>query len=380
MADVSRPADEADRGDPVNNMNNGVCPQLSGRRSRPTFTRQGTAQMIFRVSIAIDCMLIVGFVLGGDRLVRSGIAPKPWRELMKDDIFIPVPEVLRREILQKAYVFATRVYPDADKEMIRQRFEKYLLTSEYYIVSQAGANPGVSVPRSSGSPWVGVEFPFADRMILGVDDPPPGSKLPLRDEPLRDDEAKEQARRVLSRLLASQEESDQFEIAHSWDSQLDRVFSVGLVRTKEVKGERCIIGAEFRIRKKDGLVQEAKLAFHLPNPRIGREEIFARFSGLLPEMYPSEITLGAPYRAGKRCLTWTYVKVIPNRGIVRDMTIWDADSGELLFSEVLNGGTREKPFGRERASSPGNPEDILRNTQKNIDERVKELVSQANRR
>ena len=70
---------------------------------------------------------------------------------------------------------------------------------------------------------------------------------------------------------------------------------------------------------------------------------------------------------------WIYEVPAPPGGGPRNETWWDAMSGELLFSKVLHGGTKKKPYQNPRYFSEVNDAVIKRNLETLIRDRVTEL-------
>ena len=77
------------------------------------------------------------------------------------------------------------------------------------------------------------------------------------------------------------------------------------------------------------------------------------------------------YNVGIGTLVWDFGT--PRDGPPKDRTFWDAITGELVYSMILDGGTGHLPYKNPRYYSAVNDDVIKRNIEKLIKDRVSEL-------
>jgi len=297
--------------------------------------------------------------------------PKPPRKLQDWEVYLKVPEIVQRDLYEKALKLALMVYKDADNEEIREVCRSSFL-KDFQIV---GPMKGIEPPVVGGgeSPWVRTSFPWPDEVSVGTEQVPRGLAFKSRDEPISLNEAKDVSYSILSRLCKDANEAKDFKLKYSIETQ-DRTFWI--VWNRNIPGD--LVGAVrsvvFLIRKPDGLVTRVSRFAQIRKPKISFAEIsgVARKSGL--NSWLSDITLESRNLGGRLRLVWRY-ETPPSEGGSgpNDTTFWDANTGELLCSMVLHGGTPEKPYGAETIYKEAKQEDYIPNLQEQIRLRVKEL-------
>ena len=100
--------------------------------------------------------------------------------------------------------------------------------------------------------------------------------------------------------------------------------------------------------------------------KVGLDEISKICKSAFKNFKPECLTLENCHYHGRRTTIWMYKKNVPSGGYYRDYTKWDADTGALIYSEVLQGGERNSPY--------LNPAYYSRPTKKEIRVTVEELV------
>ena len=306
--------------------------------------------------------------------VFSEETPKPPRKLEKGEVYISVPKLIQQDLHDRAVDLAKSVYPDVDKEVIRKVCSEAFLKDCYHFqyLDALAITPCVGVP---GSPGVGSDFPWPERVSVHTEHLPPGVVLKPRDKPLTVGEAKEISYMVLTRIVKQPNDVKQFQLEYSGESRPDNVFEFNWARKKtEHKADRYLWYG-IVVREQDGLVTRVDQHLPIRKPKISSAEIssLAKKSGL--NGWLSDIRLESRNFGGRLRLIWRYESppTIDGGGGPNDTTIWDADTGEILLSMRLNGGTPDKPYGEEGFYRPAKEEDYIPNLQEQIRIRVKEL-------
>ena len=96
---------------------------------------------------------------------------------------------------------------------------------------------------------------------------------------------------------------------------------------------------------------------------------------------PRRVWFATVFRAGVDTPVWQYfIPPEPGGGGPEDETWWDANTGELLYSEVLRGGTAREPYRNPAFFVEVTDELIMRNVEKMLLDRATELKRQAKER
>jgi len=125
-----------------------------------------------------------------------------------------------------------------------------------------------------------------------------------------------------------------------------------LVCTWHLKRKHNQADIEIRVGKEDGNVKMIRLypapEDYLGEPKVTREEA-AKLVEAMPghERWfdPKRLCLEIRRQHADQRLVWSYYPARPSDGgLPRRYAVWDATTGEVLESDCLEGGTREKPY------------------------------------
>ena len=135
------------------------------------------------------------------------------RKLHRGEVLPEVPQIIHRDLYNKAIQFVRKVYPDMDEEVLGDLCSRHFLQDPCVVRGMHSAmGPEV---RFAGRPGVCLSFPAGDRISLGTEELPPDVRLEKLEEPLELKEAEQLARRVLKRLLANARDVTRFKITNS---------------------------------------------------------------------------------------------------------------------------------------------------------------------
>ncbi len=268
------------------------------------------------------------------------------RKLRDGEVLMDVPEVIRNDLNNKAVWFLRAVYPDLSPEWIDETYTNRFM-QERYIVYGFGTNPGPRVSFGS-EPIVGLPLPYGDSVGLSTTGVPQGVRLPKQDKPLTLKEAQEIAESVLGRLLGESEDSVRMNLERSGERKTDHAYYFAWREDRKEPFQFAGKYVYITIRSADGLVLRARIKEALPAPKIPFEAIVKEAKSKIENFQEKYLHLSRRCNGCRRTLVWEYVVPPPPMGQPEDFTWWDATTGVLLYSVVLKGGTREKPY-RDKA-------------------------------
>ncbi|MHC4983869.1 MAG: hypothetical protein ACYTF6_11985, partial [Planctomycetota bacterium] len=93
---------------------------------------------------------------------------------------------------------------------------------------------------------------------------------------------------------------------------------------------------------------------------------------LIPKSDPTNLSFEVEHYFTSSAPTWKYRIPAPQQGSAKDRTFWDARTGDLLYSEVIKGGTRKKPYRSENFYFTPDEKELV--------SRLKQLLHQDERR
>jgi len=285
-----------------------------------------------------------------------------------------VPEAIRKDLYEKAVRFVLDVYPNVEREVLRKNYSKCFLHSSW-LINQMHSTQG-PVRSCTEGPDVEIAFPAGDRIFLHAYNIPPGITPKKLKKPLTQDEAEKLARPILLRLFSGAKGVGDFRLLNSGKPASRDVYYFEWQDARPRAGQALGQSARIEIRLDDGFVHHARLVPGLPTPRVSRGAMETTAKDSLRGFVSEYLTLEKVYHAGKGRLTWYYAVPPVPRGSPTEVCRWDANTGELLYSEVLNKGTHDKPYRNPSFYTAENEEVFRRNIEEAIKARVAELERQ----
>jgi hypothetical protein len=300
--------------------------------------------------------------------------PRPWLLTEDERYFVaPVPKIVQQDMYEAACRFLEAVYPDVDKVWVRKECGDGLLKDEYSL-GRFLSWPWPPTVRFGSTAAVEVEMNLpCGACTLESRQPPPGVVLEKLESPLSLADAEIRARRVLARLVGDVERARRFKLIDSGEAQ-DNWDDFSYSEPADGALHYSAAFAYMRVRRSDGLIERADFGAHLPPPKVSYEKVaeMAKAAGRSGNR-DDDIVLVTLYHGGIGTLTWHFRTPPHSVGVPTDETWWDAMTGELVYSMVLDGGTGHKPYKNPKYFSEVNDEVIKRNIDKLIADRVKEL-------
>jgi len=100
------------------------------------------------------------------------------------------------------------------------------------------------------------------------------------------------------------------------------------------------------VRKKDGIVQEVIKYFRdvQEKPKLSREELVKMAKSAIKDFDPAHLKRTTLTYYTSMADVWQYEVPPGTYGLPKDKTIWSTQTGKLLYSEVIGGGTSAKPY------------------------------------
>jgi len=202
---------------------------------------------------------------------------------------------------------------------------------------------------------------------------PPGIKPRKLKQPLTQDKAESLARAVVLRLFPGTNATSDLRLLKS-GLNFRRAYYFDWQDARARTGQALGQSARVEIRRADGLVDHVQFLPSLPEPKVSIEAMSKIGRESLPKFMPKYLDLRRVYHVGQGRLLWHYaVPPSESKGLESDVCRWDANTGELLYSEAFNGGTREKPFRNPSFYTAENEEVFRRNIAEAIKARLAEL-------
>jgi len=318
----------------------------------------------------IALMAMSTIIFGADNAPDNDSAPP---RLYKGQVFVQVPEAIRKDLNAKACSFGRMVYPDIQEEALKKAAESFLL-KDRYVVTGMHSRSGMGVWSGKGVPSFSMSFPAGEHMALGAREPPPGVLLKKRQKALTIEEAEPLANRVMVRLTGSQPEYRDLTLRATGDFRPSNFEAYyfdwrSYSRSPDTWGRMVRV----EVRKEDGLITRVELRHSLPRPTLSFDEAAKLAKASFKDFDPENLSPGSVFHAGITRMTWYYAVPPPPEGDSRDDTEWDATTGEILYSKVLKGGKPEKPYENPVFYTEVNEEVYKRNIEKVIRDRVAEL-------
>ncbi len=316
-------------------------------------------------------MILSTPAFAGDRPLDT---PDSHRKLHRGEVLTEVPEGIQRDLYNKAIQFVRKVYPDMDEEVLRDRCSRQFLQDRCVVRGMHSAmGPKVGF---AGRPGVGLSFPAGDRVSLGTEEVPPDVRLEKLEKPLKLKEAEQLAIRVLTRLLANPRDVTRFKMINSGESRMDQLYYFDWREAKTEPFRKAGKTIRIMVQKNDGLIQCVRVTEALPDPKIRFEDIAKTAAGVTPGFKSKHLYLTQRHQAGMGRLVWRYAVPPKPQGWYTDVSMWDAMTGELLYSEVSKGGKPDKPYRNPAFYTELTEESKQRNVEELIKRRVAELQEQ----
>ena len=238
---------------------------------------------------------------------------------------------------------------------------------------------GRRLPGNSDVIGLEVTFPSHDLFLLNARRPPPGVVPEKLEKPLTLVEAEHRARRVLARITGDAARANRFELTDSGEVQ-DDWDDFAFCEHADARLHYLLAYVRVNLRRSDGFVTLCDWRTYRLRPKVPYEKVveMAKAAGRTGDR-TDDIVLYTHYNAGIGTLTWDYrIPPDPDRGGItaRDETWWDAMTGELIYSVVLDGGTGHTPYKNPKYFPAVNDELIKHNLEKIIKDRAAELESE----
>lgn len=294
------------------------------------------------------------------------------RKLHKGEAILQIPKAIQKDLNERAASFVRKVYPDLKESWIRKKCSAYFMRDRYVVRSlHSIEGPDVGF---AGRPGIGVSFPDGHQVGVGTEDVPPGVTLEERKRPLTLEEARRVASSVLSRLVPLAEQRRvQMKLRRSGYAALSRAYYFDW--TGYPAGRPRNAGRHIRVsvQKADGLVTGARLKEALPDPRVPADVIAKKARNAIKGFRRERLCLERRYDACRKRLIWKYEVPPPPGGGPEDRTLWDANTGTLLYSELLRGGTAKDPYRHEAFRTAWNKEQAKEELERQVRRRALEL-------
>ena len=283
-----------------------------------------------------------------------------------------VPGIIQTDFYRSACKFLESVYPDIDKDWMHSECREALLKDRYSLLE-------LQYPRSArarisvkGTLRMDIAFPCCDFIELGANQPPAGVLPEKLERPLTLKEAEAHARRVLARVVGGSESERRFEVTESAEAQ-DDYDHFDFVEFAQSSARYPLTRVSVNLRRSNGFVQRCNWSAFRLRPKVPYEKVaeMAKAAGRTGNSN-RDIMLYMTYNGGIGTLVWEYYTA--RRGTTSlDDTWWDAMTGELVYSKVLDGGTGRTPYNNPKYFGKVDDDQINRNVDKLIADRVAEL-------
>jgi hypothetical protein len=255
-------------------------------------------------------------------------------------IGVKVPDIVEKDLIERAVKLAKKVYPDVDSDLLRLDYKKYLTSDDCKVTITRATGPYLIFPEgdqkvaSGSSPvlWenIGVRTKEKLRIAQGK----------IENGEITKDQAIEFAKTIYPSLLPLLETKSEMKMVVE-DSDLGWYEVRWEIRNeKTYKTENGSVGVI--IRKSDGALIGSSVIYPLEEPKISFEDIIKIAEKEIPGFRKEYLALNQKYHFADRRLVWFYG--IPNLGYYKYRTYWDANKGEVLYSEFLKGGELNKAY------------------------------------
>jgi HEAT repeat protein len=311
------------------------------------------------------------------------IAPPPPRVAPSDRAFTAkVPKIVQQDMQQAACKLLQEIYPGIDIEWVRKECGKTLLQNEFTFtpVNRNWSPPEVHI-HSEGIFDLTMDFPRCDNFRLstlfrsGPGKPPPGAAV-KPEKPLTVAKAKDIAYGLLGQVTGDARRAQRFTVEEAGEAQMDFDF-VTLVEHAHAPRPYPTGRFDISIGRANGLITMCNYwSVADRQPKVPYEKVaeMAKAAGRKYERGDDIVLREIIHRAGVGILTWDFRTPPPPGGSEPfDDTVWDATTGELLYSKVLDGGTGHAPYENPKYYGEVSDDVIQRNLEKLIRDRAAEL-------
>jgi len=339
-------------------------------------------------------------VVGASRPASAARKPDKRRQARKEQSYYElqatVPRNLRQAIYRQLEPLALAAYPRADAGALRAALAESVLRDVQSFGVSRSSGVVMFTKDKAGALDCTVSIPLGAQYAVGLwrreGAAPPGRELRERQESLTMDEARQIAREVFRNIVPTVAERTGYEEGRAradkglgsfysfvWTGQApaDSGFgkrtiwiavrmSDGVVRSVSVEQERI---PTFAVAREE-IIEQARDAFQQELVAAGEDEgLLQRIGEAADRFDPTDQNLKLQMFTHYTSWAPAWVYIIPNyleTGLAKDMSAWNAKTGEVLISWVLKGGTRAAPY---RA-----PEFFYEATRKNVQAELQELV------
>ncbi|MDP6379760.1 MAG: hypothetical protein QF662_00325 [Phycisphaerae bacterium] len=305
-----------------------------------------------------------------------GGGEKPKRPAFQDqyDIRLNIPKVVRRNLTDRVQYLAMKTYPDAVPEQVHADIEKVLMTSSSYNL-RVSRDMGTSLfipPGGKTNISISISFPAAWQMGVGTRDPFTGKRITTPDKPLSEEKAQRVAKAAMRRLFSNDTERERFKEAKAefWEAFGNyRFLWVDDSLAQKGGGKRIVT---IVVQKNDGIIAGEGIS-RLTAPKVSQKEITEVAAKAISGFKATNLWLGVHRWYSAEALAWHYAEPDPKKGRQKGLTVWDAQTGKVLYSEILEGGKADKPYRSKEFYFEPTLKAVKGRLQKAIDARVKEL-------
>ncbi|MDK1030386.1 MAG: hypothetical protein QGD94_00090 [Planctomycetia bacterium] len=293
---------------------------------------------------------------------------------------IKLPEIIRKDLTRRVLKLARQTYPKVNAEQVRVDMEKLLMPETYNVRIDASVGPSVFFP-SGGKTNISVSmsFPRGQPLGIGTHDSFTARVVTTPDKPLSLDAAKAIANGAYARIVPDVTERARFSLtsAELWEAMGGYNFIWIDDRSGEKGGTRRTVN--ITVQKGNGIISQTGL-MQLPAPKVSRKQMSETAAKSIKDFNEKHLWLDIHYYYSAQTLVWIY-EVLPTKdGPARERSIWDATSGEILYSEILNGGTGKKPFRSDKFYFEPTAKAVKNILMKSIETRAKLLEQEVKKR
>ncbi len=264
------------------------------------------------------------------------------------DVRLDVPESVRKRLREYAASLCLSVYPNAKPTIVLEDCEASFLQEEYGVRVARARGPEFRFTLKSTGIRLSGSFPHGRVLAMGVDRPPPGVALKNPGHAMGMQEAKRVADDVAARLGEEFLGRATLDMSKSGYSHLDETYYFDWIEKVPKHLQHCGRTVHVEVRNEDGLVTYVRVMSRTERPEVPFERAVANANRAAANsthgFSADRVFLDVAQYFTKRKLVWCYaVPAVPGGG-PRDVTKWDAVTGRVLYSEVLSGGTEERPY------------------------------------
>ncbi len=300
----------------------------------------------------------------GDDLPDSIAVTVPPEKVTKHDAWVAVPRVVQVDLYRRMVTIAQAAFPDADFNNWKKILANELLRDHYLVRSIKG----VGGP-SYGSAF-SMSFPSGRRLwrlSRATKGRPASVTLPERTQPLKAAEARKIALDFVGRLgrmglidarvpliakLSGSRDFHAFTFRPAGDTPV------------HIAGPSVVVV----IGKADGLIDSVQLTSSLRAPEDVVAKIVSEAKAVIPNFDPKQFRLEEMFRSCRRKLVLKYEVVTisePPDGVadtnVKVWGWWDAETGRLVYSGRLKGGSPDRPYMNKTFFAKAPPAEMRKN-------------------